>query len=452
MSSFNAVTPTSISTKTEPSRQVQPFVKWAGGKRKLFSELDKLIPSHFNRYFEPFLGAGALFFHLMSSDRKFTAYISDSNAELITAYKVVRDNPKELIELVQKYEYEYKEYPSPQTIEEFRSRPGATWKGDAVEYRSLHDYIVKIYPKTHLCESCKLVAPAELTCIRKYDRLKKNWRWLCVICHVRWLYQEDCYYRLRDLYNNLALYVKSEELQPVMSKHPKYKKKKYPPYSKEQEEYYKRLTDLYFLSISKGQSSIEIATLLIVLNKTCYNGLYRPDKKGEFNAPWGKRNPNICDSSNLENVSNTLRYSETIISAIDYKEVIKYAQKGDFVYLDPPYKPVSRTSNFTSYTPDGFSHEDQVQLADVFRELTDRGCFVLLSNSREVRELYEDYSIKEVVAGRLISCDASKRTGKVLIISNYSNSITQDSRNDEVFQTQLKQESMDTWIISQLDN
>jgi len=99
-------------------------------------------------------------------------------------------------------------------------------------------------------------------------------------------------------------------------------------------------------------------------------------------VPVGKyKNPLICDSSNIENVSNAFRYSEAIIFAGDYRDAIENAQKGDFVYLDPPYNPVSSTSNFTAYTSIGFSREDQVQLANVSRNLANRGCFVLLSNS-----------------------------------------------------------------------
>jgi DNA adenine methylase len=90
---------------------IRPFIKGPGGKRQLISELDRLIPSQFNRYFEPFLGGGALFFHLVSNRRRFTAYLSDTNAELITTYKVIKDNPKGVIELLRKYEYEYKSCP-----------------------------------------------------------------------------------------------------------------------------------------------------------------------------------------------------------------------------------------------------------------------------------------------------------------------------------------------------
>ena len=117
-----------------------------------------------------------------------------------------------------------------------------------------------------------------------------------------------------------------------------------------------------------------------------------------------------------------LRYYRVIISAKDYIDATENAQKEDFIYLDPPYDPVSCTSNFTAYTSDGFGRKDQVQLANVFRKLCDRGCFVLLSNSDTpfIRELYSDYSVKEVKAQRAINCKGSKRAGhKELLISNY---------------------------------
>ena len=196
--------------------------------------------------------------------------------------------------------------------------------------------------------------------------------------------------------------------------------KQHPPYSKQQRECYYRLRE----ARNKIQSStdVEIAARLIALNKTCYNGLYRVNKKGKFNVPVGKyKNPLICDNSNIENVSNAL--STATIFAGDYEDAIKNAQKGDFVYLDPPYDPVSYTSDFTAYTPNGFGRENQEQLANVFRKLANRGCFVLLSNSntRFIRELYSHFRIKEVDVQRAINCNGSERADhKELLISNYS--------------------------------
>jgi len=145
--------------------------------------------------------------------------------------------------------------------------------------------------------------------------------------------------------------------------------KKYLPYSKEQQAYYFRLRDAR--NNLKSSSDVEIAASLIALNKTCFNGLYRVNGKGEFNVPPGKyKNPLICDSINLENVSKAL--AGATILADDYRNVTQNAQKGDFVYLDPPYQPLNNTSYFTAYTKDGFDDRDQSQLADIFRKLNSR--------------------------------------------------------------------------------
>jgi DNA adenine methylase len=269
---------------------IRPFVKWAGGKAQLLPELEKMIPQ-FNRYFEPFLGGGAMFFHLIQNTR-FTAYLSDTNKELTTTYKVVKYYVGNLIEVLDKHQEEYKKNP--------------------FQY----------------------------------------------------------FYRLRATQPN---------------------------------------------------NDIDKAARFIALNKTCFNGLYRVNRKGEFNVPIGDyKNPVICDKTNLEKVSSAL--SKATIFAADYSNVTGNAKQGDFVYLDPPYDPASYTSNFTAYTIDGFGREDQVQLANVYRKLSYRGCFVLLSNSDTpfIGELYCDFSIKEVTVQRAINCKGSKRAGhKELLISNY---------------------------------
>ena len=133
------------------------------------------------------------------------------------------------------------------------------------------------------------------------------------------------------------------------------------------------------------------------------------------------KKPLICDSSNLKNVSSVLRHSNAEIQCVDYREMLSKAETNDFIYLDPPYDPVSYTSDFTSYTPNGFGRENQVQLANVYRKLS--GCFVLLSNSdtQFIRELYSDFRFKDVNVQRAINCKGSKRAGhKELLISNYS--------------------------------
>lgn len=280
-------------------RHSYPFVKWAGGKNQLLPELNSLIPSKFNRYFEPFLGGGAMFFHLVSDkNMTFTACVSDTNDELIKTYKVVKECVEELIQVLTGHQKEYDKNPS--------------------EY----------------------------------------------------------YYRLRDV------------IQP--------------------------------------KNDVEIAGRFIALNKTCYNGLYRVNKNGKFNVPMGRyKNPSICDCRNLKNVSSVLRYSKAEIQSVDYRKMLLKAETNDFVYLDPPYQPVSSTSNFTAYTHQGFGDEDQLNLKKTFMELNHKNCKVLLSNSDTpfIRKLYSDFSshIKEVNVSRAINCKASKRVGhRELLIYNYS--------------------------------
>jgi DNA adenine methylase len=277
-----------------------PFVKWAGGKTQLLEKLYSFIPSKFDLYFEPFLGGGALFFYLTSNkNRRFTAYLSDINSELINSYIVVKDNVEKLIELLRLHELEYKNAP--------------------LQY----------------------------------------------------------YYQLRKTV--------------------------------------------------KAANSIERAARFIVLNRTCYNGLYRVNNQGTFNVPWGKyKDPLICNSSNLRNVSLALKHSKAIVKVSNYKKIVLgNAKEGDFIYLDPPYNPVSSTSYFTKYTHSGFNNKDQEELATIFIKLDDKKCRVLLSNSDTyfIRELYSDFAkyIVEVDVIRSINSKGSKRAGhKELIIRNYS--------------------------------
>jgi DNA adenine methylase len=276
-----------------------PFVKWAGGKGQLLSKLDKYFPSKITRYFEPFIGGGAVFFYIVSQkNMQFESFISDINEEVIIAFTTIRDHIEELITILKNHENEYKKSPT--------------------EY---------------------------------YYKLRKN--------------------------ANLS-------------------------------------------------NEIERTARFITLNKTCYNGLYRVNKNGIFNVPIGRyKNPLICDSENLRNISIILNHSNTNLHVSDYKKILlEKTQEEDFIYLDPPYYPISITSNFTSYTNNGFTNKDQEELAKIFKKLTNRGCNILLSNSDSVyiRELYSEFKedIIEVKVQRAINSKALKRTGHTeLIIRNY---------------------------------
>ena len=168
-------------------------------------------------------------------------------------------------------------------------------------------------------------------------------------------------------------------------------------------------------------SDVQKASRFIYLNRTCFNGMYRVNSKGEFNVPFGHyKNPRIVDENNLINCSNLLRRTE--IRHADFSEILNKVQKGDFVYFDPPYVPLSVTSSFTSYTKDGFDIDMQFKLRDVCDELDSMGVKFLLSNSdtKLVNELYENYNIKKVFASRQINANANGR-GKIteVLVRNY---------------------------------
>jgi DNA adenine methylase len=188
-------------------------------------------------------------------------------------------------------------------------------------------------------------------------------------------------------------------------------------YHRSPKEYYYKIRNIDPTDI------VERAARLIFLNKTCYNGLYRVNKQGKFNVPFGRyKNPEVYNSENLRVISQVLNYTDAELLTLDFQKATENAKKDDFIYFDPPYQPVSATASFTSYTNSGFPFEEQGRLADWFRELDKRGCKVLLSNSdsKEIRAIYAGYRIKTVAANRAISCKGDKRKGYTeLIISNY---------------------------------
>ena len=270
------------------SPEASPFLKWAGGKAQLLAQLSPFFPSEFGTYFEPFLGGGAVFFHL----RPDRAILADSNPELINVFQVVRDDPEGLLAALDRH------YP----------------------HRKSETYFYKVRKQN----------PAEL-------------------------------------------------------------------------------------------SVVERAARTIFLNKTCYNGLWRVNAKGEFNVPFGKyKNPNLYSAENIAATSALLHGK--IVTIGDYRVICEYARKDDFVYLDPPYQPLSATASFTGYTVEAFGESEQKELAVVFRKLDEHGCKVMLSNSAtdSVKNLYQGYRLGRVQAKRAINSQASGR-GAIdeFLIMNY---------------------------------
>lgn len=185
------------------------------------------------------------------------------------------------------------------------------------------------------------------------------------------------------------------------------------------EQYY-RVRDAY--NAERDGDPLLRAARFIYLNKTCFNGLHRVNRRGEFNVPMGRyKRPRILDREGLVAASSALRGTELRCST--FEALVSWARPGDFVYFDPPYEPVSATASFTSYASDGFGRDDQARLRDVFRALDRRGCKLMLSNSDVpfIRALYRDFRVDVVYAARAVSCNGRGR-GRVpeVVVRNYA--------------------------------
>jgi len=190
------------------------------------------------------------------------------------------------------------------------------------------------------------------------------------------------------------------------------------PFKNNRDDYY-RAREL-FNSLEPHKNVLR-AALLLYLNRHGYNGLYRVNSKGVFNVPFGRyNNPKLPDEEDIIKFHEMLKSCE--ILNLDFEDAVRTAQRSDFIYFDPPYMPLNKTSYFTEYTPGGFSIQDQKRLASVFKKLSNKGVFVMQSNSDNefIRQLYAEYNIVEIEARRNINSNASKRGSvKELIILNY---------------------------------
>lgn len=296
----------------------RPFLKWAGGKTQLITEIERSLPHEIiNKeftYIEPFVGSGAVLFWMISRFPNMkNAVITDINADLINAYTVISKHPTELISELEKIQN---------------------------EYHSL---------KTN------------------DDK------------------QTEYYFGKRKLYN------------------------------------------------SRVENNINQAALFIFLNKSGFNGIYRVNSKNEYNVPKGSSTtPPICDAENILAVNKALK-NVTILCG-DYQETINYAQGTTFFYFDPPYKPLSKTSSFNSYSKEEFNDDEQIRLRDFCYKLKGMGHKWMLSNS-DVKgkdmsnnffdEIYSEFLIARVQARRSLNAHGDKR-GKLseLLITNYSNEQT----------------------------
>ena len=294
--------------------EAKPFLKWAGGKGQLLSQLSEHLPRRIHEepftYIEPFVGGGAmLFFMLQRFDSIKKAVINDVNKDLILTYQTIRDDVELLITRLEELER---------------------------KYMGIADHEAR----------------------------------------------SEMYYDIRERYNQ-------------------------------------HLGD-----------SIERASQLIFLNKTCFNGLYRVNGKGRFNVPFGRyANPAICNADVLRADSLLLRSPKIKITQGDFAQTLQYVDGQTFVYLDPPYRPLDATSSFTAYAKGDFNDDDQRRLADFCHQLSDRGCLWMESNAdcsaknpedTFFEQLYRNCYIYRVYASRFINANPAKR-GKLteLLIKNY---------------------------------
>ena len=229
----------------------------------------------------------------------------------------------------------------------------------------------------------------------------------------------NCYNIIKDKVDNLVLNLK--KLEKEYLKLDDENRKKY---------YYDIRKKYNSINIENEKEALEKTTYFIFLNKTCFNGLYRENRRGQFNVPIGKyKNPTICDEENLIELSKLIK-NVTFING-DYRESYKYIEENTFIYFDPPYRPINKTSSFTSYSKENFNDENQKELGEYFRKINDNNSNVklMLSNSNPknnneeddfFEQIYNGFKIYEIKANRMINSNKEKR-GKIseLLIINY---------------------------------
>lgn len=183
-------------------------------------------------------------------------------------------------------------------------------------------------------------------------------------------------------------------------------------------EYYYKVRELYNDKLMRAEYDMELAVLFVFLNKHCFNGLYRVNGSGLFNVPYNNSVKESCSRENILAVSRSLQ--KVYIKSGDFQDACELAKKDDFIFLDSPYAPLNPTS-FNSYTKEGFDIESHKRVAVVFRELTKRGCYCMLTNHNTelINELYADFNKTVVDVRRMINSDAKNRVGKEIIITNY---------------------------------
>lgn len=187
-------------------------------------------------------------------------------------------------------------------------------------------------------------------------------------------------------------------------------------------ELYYALREQYNDKISRHDMDAECAALMIWINKHCFNGLYRVNRKGLFNVPYNNKvNGVSIDEKNIRAISEYLKTADVTITCLDFEKACENVISGDFVYFDSPYVPESVTASFTDYAKYGFTYDDHERLSALYRQLDSKGVKVMLSNNDVplVRKLYFGYNIQSIDVKRMINRNADNRTGKEVLITNY---------------------------------
>ncbi|MBJ03829.1 MAG: hypothetical protein CMB65_03945 [Euryarchaeota archaeon] len=366
-------------SRTHHENVAKPFLKWAGGKRQLLPEIQARLPADIDQcttYVEPFVGAGAVLFHLLENYQFENVHIADINPEIILCYRVLQSSSQEVFRELQVLidAYPVKEKNDTQDPQWFRNM--------SIEFIENGGKVSKII------DSLKISKSTYYSWKGRNDgppcKKKKNKA-------INFFLKE----RRRPIFNSLR------------------------------EKWNQSISNL--VRLSKAEKISRVAQT-IFLNKTCYNGLYRVNDDGEFNVPIGSYiNPSFPTEEQLIDVQASLQ--DVKIHHCSFEKCMDWVDGKSFIYFDPPYRPLSETSNFTSYTEGDFDDDDQRKLSNLFRELDSLSVLLLLSNSDPKEtdpsddffdDLYSDYTIDRVRSARNISSKGKKRQKiSEIMVRNY---------------------------------
>lgn len=341
----------------------KPFINWVGGKTQLLKHLTPLIPQEYNHYYEPFIGGGALFLHL----NPIQATINDTNTELVEAYRTIKQHPQAVINAIQKLDSHDK------TQEKY------------LHNREVYNHYIQQNQQLQAAQTDDNTVIQTSSPTATKNALESVFQAL------------DSTSSTTDQDDNALIPLSSLQPEPDIT---------------------------LSLSPTKETSNtdwIKIygTALLIWLNKNCFNGLYRTNQKGLFNASWGKYDKpsrTSVNPANIHSVSQQLQH--TTILRGDFQAACENIGQGDLLFLDSPYDLLNKDT-FVRYGKDTFTEQDHRRVAETFINAAEKGAHVIATNHNTalIRDLYRGYSIQEVDVKRLVNTKASARTGKEVIIT-----------------------------------